>query len=130
MPPPGNRFSRVLSNCRRSRKKKSNELSRSRRSKTFLSRSTKSFGIINSWAASTTNLLFNETRKIFSRGIPIAGNSITVAIAKEFGESLAAAELRKKRDAFVSLGGAYAEPENVDVARASKIVRGAMTRLH
>ena len=80
--------------------------------------------------ARTTNLLFIEPGKIFSRGIPIGGNSITAAIAKEFGESLAAAELRKKRDAFVSLGGAYAEPENVDVARASKIVRGTMTRLH
>ena len=80
--------------------------------------------------ARTTNLLFIEPGKIFSRGIPIGGNSITAAIAKEFGESLAAAELRKKRDAFVSLGGAYAEPENVDIARASKIVRGTMTRLH
>lgn len=80
--------------------------------------------------ARTTNLLFIEPGKIFSRSIPIGGNSITAAIAKEFGESLAAAELRKKRDAFVSLGGAYAEPENPDVARASKIVRGTMTRLH
>src|SRR6266568_7947498 len=80
--------------------------------------------------ARTTNLLFIEPRKIFSRSIPIAGNSITAAIAKEFGESFMAAELRKKRDGFVSLGGAYAEPENVDVARASKIVRGTMTRLH
>ncbi len=80
--------------------------------------------------ARTTNLLFIEPGKIFSRGVPIGGNAITTAIAKEFGESLAAAELRKKRDAFVSLGGAYAEPENVDVARASKIVRGTMTRLH
>ena len=80
--------------------------------------------------ARTTNLLFIEPGRIFSRSIPIGGNSITAAIAKEFGESLAAAELRKKRDAFVSLGGAYAEPENPDVARASKIVRGTMTRLH
>jgi type IV pilus assembly protein PilM len=80
--------------------------------------------------ARTTNLLFIEPGKTFSRGIPIAGNSITMAIAKEFGETLAAAELRKKRDAFVSLGGAYAEPENADVARASKVVRGTMTRLH
>src|SRR6266403_3288134 len=76
--------------------------------------------------ARTTNLLFIEPGKTFSRGIPIAGNSITMAIAKEFGETLAAAELRKKRDAFVSLGGAYAEPENADIARASKVVRGTM----
>ena len=41
-----------------------------------------------------------------------------------------AAEFRKKRDGFVSLGGAYAEPSDVDVARVSKIVRSTMTRLH
>jgi type IV pilus assembly protein PilM len=80
--------------------------------------------------ARTTNLLFIEPGKVFSRGVPIAGNSVTAAIAKEFGESFMAAEVRKKRDGFVSLGGAYAEPENADVARASKIVRGTMTRLH
>ena len=80
--------------------------------------------------ARTTNLLFIEPGKIFSRSVPIGGNSITAAIAKEFGETLAAAELRKKRDAFVSLGGAYVEPEDVDVVRASKIVRSTMTRLH
>ncbi len=80
--------------------------------------------------ARTTNLLFIEPRKIFSRSVPIGGGSITAAIAKEFGEPFAAAELRKKRDGFVSLGGAYAEPADPDVARVSKIVRGTMTRLH
>lgn len=30
----------------------------------------------------------------------------------------------------MSLGGAYAEPPDPDVARVSKIVRGTMTRLH
>src|SRR5205823_7582042 len=80
--------------------------------------------------ARTTNLLFIEPGKIFSRSVPIGGGSITAAIAKEFGEPFAAAELRKKRDGFVSLGGAYAEPADPDVARVSKIVRGTMTRLH
>ena len=45
-------------------------------------------------------------------------------------EPLAAAEFRKKREGFVSLGGAYAEPADPDVARMSKIVRSTMTRLH
>ncbi len=80
--------------------------------------------------ARTTNLLFIEPGKIFSRSVPIGGGSITAAIAKEFGEPLSAGEFRKKRDGFVSLGGAYAEPYDVDVAHVSKIVRSTMTRLH
>jgi type IV pilus assembly protein PilM len=80
--------------------------------------------------ARTTNVLFIEPGKIFSRSVPIGGSSITNAIAKEFGESFAEAESRKRRDGFVSLGGAYAEPADADVARVSKIVRATMTRLH
>src|SRR6266487_5915368 len=80
--------------------------------------------------ARTTNLLFIEPPKIFSRSIPIGGSSITAAIAREFGEPFAAAESRKKRDGFVSLSGAYAEPTDPDVARVSKVVRSTMTRLH
>ena len=80
--------------------------------------------------ARTTNLLFIEPGKIFSRSVAIGGASISSAIAKEFGEPFAAAESRKKRDGFVSLGGAYAEPEDPEVARVSKIMRGTMTRLH
>ena len=80
--------------------------------------------------ARTTNLLFMEPGKFFSRSIPMGGSSITAAIAKEFSEPLAAAEIRKKRDAFVSLGGAYAEPEDPDVGRVAKVARSTMTRLH
>jgi type IV pilus assembly protein PilM len=80
--------------------------------------------------ARTTNLLFIEPGKIFSRSVAIGGASVSSAIAKEFSESMPAAEFRKKRDGFVSLGGAYAEPEDPEVARVSKIVRGTMTRLH
>jgi type IV pilus assembly protein PilM len=80
--------------------------------------------------ARTTNLLFIESGKIFSRSVAIGGGSVSSAIAKEFGEAIGDAEYRKKRDGFVSLGGAYAEPPDPDVARVSKIVRGTMTRLH
>src|ERR1051325_5043235 len=80
--------------------------------------------------ARTTNLLFIESAKVFSRSVPIGGSSITSAIAREFDEPFAAAELRKKRDGFVSLGGAYAEPADPDLARMSKIIRSTMTRLH
>src|SRR5713101_8690035 len=80
--------------------------------------------------ARTTNLLFIEPLKIFSRNIPVGGSSITAAIAKEFDESVAAAEFRKKRDRFVGLGGAYAEPTDRELARVSKLMRSTMTRLH
>lgn len=80
--------------------------------------------------ARTSNLLFVEPGKVFSRSIPIGGSSITSAIAKEFSEPYAAAELRKTKDGFVSLGGAYAEASDPEVARVSKLVRNAMTRLH
>src|SRR5256714_2844973 len=80
--------------------------------------------------ARTTNLLFIESQKIFTRSIALGGSSVTSAIAKEFNEPFAAAEFRKKRDGFVSLGGVYAEPSDPEVARVSKLVRSTMTRLH
>lgn len=80
--------------------------------------------------ARTTNLLFIEPQKIFSRSVAVGGSSVTAAIAKEFGEPFAAAEIRKKRDGFISLGGAYAEPTDQEVARVSKLMRSTMTRLH
>lgn len=80
--------------------------------------------------ARTTTLTFIEPRKVFSRSIQIGGNTITAAIAKDFKEPYGAAEERKKKVGFVSLGGAYAEPSDPDVARVSKMVRNTMTRLH
>jgi type IV pilus assembly protein PilM len=78
----------------------------------------------------TTNLIFIEPHKVFSRSIPNGGSTITGAIAKDFQEPFAVAEERKKRDGFVGLGGSYADPDDEDVARASKIIRNSMTRLH
>ena len=80
--------------------------------------------------ARTSNLLFIEPGKIFSRSIPIGGSSVTAALAREFNEPFAAAEARKREGGFVSLGGAYADPSDADVARMSKIIRSTMTRLH
>jgi type IV pilus assembly protein PilM len=79
--------------------------------------------------ARTTNVLFIESGRIFSRSLPLGSSAITAAIAKEFGESFAAAETRKNRDAFVALGGAP-EPDDPNIGRLSKIVRSTMTRMH
>ncbi len=86
--------------------------------------------LIIDMGARSTNLVFVEKQKVFSRSIPTGGNTVTLAIAKDFNEPFTAAEERKKRDAFVSLGGAYADPDDADIARVSKMVRNTMTRLH
>jgi type IV pilus assembly protein PilM len=80
--------------------------------------------------ARTTNLIFVEPGKVFSRSIPIGGNTITANLGKEFGESFGAAEERKKREGYVSLGGAYADDANPTIAKEAKIIRNTMTRLH
>jgi type IV pilus assembly protein PilM len=80
--------------------------------------------------ARTTNLLFIEQNRVFSRSIPIAGNAITQNIASEFSVPFLEAEQLKKTYGFVALGGAYEEPENQTQARVSKIIRNVMTRLH
>ena len=80
--------------------------------------------------ARTTNLIFIEPGKVFTRSIPIGGNTITGNLAKEFQESFASAEERKKSKGYVSLGGAYADNQDPEVAKEAKIIRNAMTRLH
>ncbi len=80
--------------------------------------------------ARTTNLLFLEKGRVFTRSIPIAGNAITQSIAAEFGVPFLEAEQKKRAKGFVALGGAYEEPADEEQARISKIIRNVMTRLH
>lgn len=80
--------------------------------------------------ARTTNLLFIEGNNLYTRGIPIAGNLISQNICNEMQEPFIASETLKKGKGFVSLGGAYADPDDRDAARISKLIRSTMTRLH
>ena len=80
--------------------------------------------------AKTSNLLFFEKGNVYSRGINIGAHSITQDFAKEAKLSLAEAERIKIEEGFVSLGGAYEEPESPQQAAISKIARQVMTRLH
>ena len=75
-------------------------------------------------------LIIGDHNRIFIRSIPIAGHTITLQIAKEFGISVEEAEGLKKRYGFVALGGAYEEPESELASTISKIARNVMTRLH
>ncbi len=80
--------------------------------------------------AKTSNLLFFEKGKVFSRSINLGANSITHDFATEAKLKFEAAEKLKIDEGFVSLGGAYEEPENPNQAAISKIARQFMTRLH
>src|SRR5258707_3985623 len=80
--------------------------------------------------AKTSNLLFFEKGKVYSRGINIGANSITQYFAAESKLKFAEAERLKIEQGFVSLGGAYEEPDNPQQAAISKIARQVMTRLH
>jgi type IV pilus assembly protein PilM len=80
--------------------------------------------------AKTSNLLFFEKGKVYSRSINLGANAITQDFANESKLPFAEAEKKKISEGFVSLGGAYEEPENAHQAAISKIARQFMTRLH
>ena len=80
--------------------------------------------------AKTSNLLFFEKGKVFSRSINLGANAITQDFATEAKLKFEVAEQIKIMEGFVSLGGAYEEPENPHQAAISKIARQFMTKLH
>src|ERR1035441_10117798 len=80
--------------------------------------------------AKTNNLLFLERGKVFSRSINLGANAITQDFATEAKLKCEVAEQIKIAEGFVSLGGAYEEPENPNQAAISKIARQFMTKLH
>jgi len=80
--------------------------------------------------ARSSNLIFIEENRIFSRSIPVAGNAVTQELMKEFETDFAAAERLKRELGFVAFGGVYAGADNETADRVSKIIRSVLTRLH
>jgi type IV pilus assembly protein PilM len=80
--------------------------------------------------AKTSNLLFFDKETVYARGINIGANSITADFSKESKLPWEEAEAVKIDQGFVSLGGAYEEPEDPNQQAISKIARQVMTRLH
>ncbi len=80
--------------------------------------------------AKTSDLLFFENGKVFSRSINLGANSITQDFANAAKLKFEVAEQLKVSEGFVSLGGAYEEPESPNQAAISKIARQFMTKLH
>lgn len=86
--------------------------------------------VIVDLGARSTNLIFAEGERFFTRNILVGGASITAAVAKEFNLGFGDAEETKKANGFVAQGGAVQEHPDPAVAALSKVIRNAMTRLH
>ncbi|HQQ03388.1 MAG TPA: type IV pilus assembly protein PilM [Kiritimatiellia bacterium] len=80
--------------------------------------------------ARSTDLIFIEEGRIFTRSLPVAGNTITQHIMREFNMNYADAEDLKRAHAFVAFGGAYEGPASEVADKVSKSVRSIMTRMH
>jgi len=80
--------------------------------------------------ARSTNLVFVDNGKLFTRNVLVGGASITTAISKEFGVSFAEAESMKVNSGFVAQGGAVQDHDDPQVAALSKVIRNAATNLH
>jgi len=79
--------------------------------------------------ARSTNLIFVEQDRIYSRCIPVAGNAITQELAKSMQISMEAAEQLKRERGYVSLGGVHQSSDET-TEHVSRVVRNVMTRLH
>lgn len=79
--------------------------------------------------AKTSNLLYIEGRRFFTRSIAIGGSAVTAAIAKEYGISFMEAEAQKVSNGLVALGGGHTEQLDEAVAALAMVIRNALTRL-
>jgi type IV pilus assembly protein PilM len=80
--------------------------------------------------ARSTNLVFIDGERFFTRNLLVGGAAVTNAIGKEFGIPFAEAESQKRAQGFVALGGAVEDHPDEGVNAMSKVMRNSMTRLH
>jgi type IV pilus assembly protein PilM len=79
--------------------------------------------------AKTTNLLYVEGKRFFTRSVAIGGSTITSAIAKEYNISFPEAELQKINNGLVALSGEHTESMDEAHAALAMVIRNALTRL-
>ncbi len=79
--------------------------------------------------AKTSDLLYIEGKRFFTRSVAMGGAAINAAIAKEFGVSFADAEAHKTRSGLVALGGGHTEQLDESTAALAMTIRNALGRL-
>ncbi len=79
--------------------------------------------------AKTSNLIYAEGGKFFTRSVSIGGSNLTSAIAKDYNVSFAEAENSKLTNGLVTLGGGHAGQLDEATAALGTVIRNALTRL-
>jgi hypothetical protein len=79
--------------------------------------------------AKTSNLLYIEGKRFFTRSIAIGGASVSAAIAKEYNIGFMEAEHQKISNGLVALGGGHTEQMDEAVAALAMVIRNALSRL-
>ena len=79
--------------------------------------------------AKTSNLIYAEGEKFFTRSVPVGGASLTSAIAKDYNVSFAEAENTKLTAGLVTLGGGHASQLDEATAALGTVIRNGLTRL-
>lgn len=79
--------------------------------------------------AKTSNLIYAENGRFFTRGISKGGASITAAIAREYNLSFSEAEELKTSKGLVALAGGHTSTMDEETARLATCIRNAMNML-
>jgi type IV pilus assembly protein PilM len=79
--------------------------------------------------AKTSNLLYVEGKRFFTRSVAIGGSSVSAAIAKEYSITFPEAEHQKITNGLVALGGGHTETMDESLAALAMVIRNALTRL-
>lgn len=79
--------------------------------------------------AKTTDIIFAEEGRFFTRSVTAAGSFITNQVAREFGMSFRDAEKFKVEQGAVSLGNGHTDSMDEQQAALATVIRTAMSRL-
>lgn len=79
--------------------------------------------------AKTTDIIYSEAGKFFTRSVSSAGVFVTSAIARDLGIGFADAEQLKLAKGMVSMTNGQTEGMEADVAALATSIRNAMTRV-
>ncbi|MEY5018943.1 MAG: type pilus assembly protein PilM [Verrucomicrobiota bacterium] len=79
--------------------------------------------------AKTSNLLYIEGNRFFTRSVAVGGAAVTAAIAKEYHIPFLDAEHQKISNGVVGLGAGYAQDLDDGVAALAGVIRNALGRL-
>lgn len=79
--------------------------------------------------AKTTDILFAEEGRFFTRSVTAAGAFVTNSLSREFNISFREAEQMKLEHGLVSLGNGHTETMSEQEANIASIVRSAVNRL-